>query len=217
MRDTPRTNEALNHQGSSYNDVVIRCVRLFECSRELERELALAKKELSDALDDTNELICEQAAAQSSQRPSEEAVRLARESIATAPDYAEPSKAMLRELGMPLFAAMVDENLLLCREIVRLADAPNAAPQASTTVEPHGRATASQDPVRDTEPAVAAPNPNDGMFGMPLEHQPKASDTPRTDALKCRAPSRLMSANLDGSWLCHACGASDERPECKYV
>ena len=37
----------------------------------------------------------------------------------------------------------------------------HAAPQAGTTAAPHGRATASQDPVRDTEPAAAAPGRDD--------------------------------------------------------
>ena len=52
--------------------------------------------------------------------PSAEAVRLARESIATCAD-AEPSKALLLKVGMTTIAELVDENLLLSREILRLA------------------------------------------------------------------------------------------------
>lgn len=43
--ETPRTDEALRHTGSTYNDVVTRCERLIECSRSMERELTALKEE----------------------------------------------------------------------------------------------------------------------------------------------------------------------------
>lgn len=47
MSDTPRTDEALEHQGASHMDAILRLERLIEVSRQLERELAAAKAILS--------------------------------------------------------------------------------------------------------------------------------------------------------------------------
>lgn len=43
MSDTPRTDAALTHRGSTFNDVVIRCESLIEVARQMERELNALK------------------------------------------------------------------------------------------------------------------------------------------------------------------------------
>lgn len=126
-KETPRTDAALRHQGSKYHDVIIRCERLIECSRQLERELTEAEDAITNwyvaaAPYATPETLNEALSARSESLAARRYERL--RILGCAPSYSKhlENGTVLRFTGLDEF---VDEDLRLHKSRGEYEDKPS--------------------------------------------------------------------------------------------